>query len=282
MPGPFTITPAPPLITLEDDKRQGTVAFTVKNDTTRRIRASSGLVFEEGSPVGPWLTILQPGGENEAPELPGTVRMFDLGETDTYLVKIAAPSDAVPSTHTFRLVVADETDPDDIFSESGEVTVVLNKKPEPPPPPPPFPVWIIPVVVVVLVIVIGAIFLLTRQPPPVPTATPPPPTATPPPRPFAVTSVTASVRTPTDIDCGDGRFIGDITANRAGTVTYRWELDVTNLPVESVNISASGSTTITRAMPAIPFGTHRVRLHVLTPNDIASNQVNFTLSCFPF
>ncbi|MDX2161976.1 MAG: hypothetical protein SF162_11675 [bacterium] len=175
MPGPFTITPSSALVTLEDEKRQGTVTFTVKNDTSRRIRATARLILPAGSPAESWLAILQPGDSGDTPELPGTVRTFDLGQTQPYIVRIAAPRDAVPATHTFQLVVADETNPDDLFTESTAVTVVLNAKPEPPPPPPPFPYWIIPVILVVLAIIVGAIILLTRPddpPQPDPTATP--------------------------------------------------------------------------------------------------------------
>lgn len=175
MPGPFTITPSSTLITLEDDKRQGTVVFTVKNDTSRRIRATARLVVPEGSPAASWLTILQPGDPNNPPELPGAVRLFDLGETETYLIKIAAPSDAIPATHLFRLVVADESNPDDSFSESTDVSVVLNKKPDPPPPPPPLPPWVIPVAIIAaIVLVIIIVLLLTRDttPPVTATATP--------------------------------------------------------------------------------------------------------------
>ncbi len=180
MPGPFTITPSSTLVTLEDDKRQGTATFTVKNDTARRIRATARLIVPTGSPAASWLTIMQPGDAGDMPELPGTVRLFDLGETETYLIKIAAPNDAVPATHTFRLVVADETNPDDNFTESPDISVVLNKKPDPPPPPPKFPVWVIPVVLVALVLVALVIILLTRDTTPEPTATATP-TFTPPP-----------------------------------------------------------------------------------------------------
>lgn len=162
MPGPFTITPSSTLITLEDNRRQGTAAFTVKNDTTRRINATARLVIPNGSPAGTWLTILKPGDPNEAPELPGTVRTFDLGETETYVVKIAAPSDAVPAAHTFRLVIADEVNPDDSFTESADISVVLNRPPDLPPPPK-FPIWVIPVALVILVLVIIIIVLLTRN-----------------------------------------------------------------------------------------------------------------------
>lgn len=177
MPGPFTITPSSTLVTLEDDKRQGTAAFTVKNDAARRIRATARLIAPTGSPIASWLTIMQPGESSDTPELPGTVRLFDLGETETYLIKIAAPSDAVPSTHTFRLVVADETNPDDSFTESPDISVVLNKKPDPVPPAPrKFPLWVIPAVLVALVLVAAVVMLLSRDGSPsvTPTVTAPP------------------------------------------------------------------------------------------------------------
>jgi len=205
MPGPFTITPSSTLIVLEDDKRQGTAAFTVKNDTARRIRATSRLVIPSESPVASWLTIMQPGESSDTPELPGTVRLFDLGETETYLIKIAAPNDAIPATHSFRLVVADETNPDDNFTESADISVVLNKKPDPPPPPPKFPMWVIPVALVALVVVALVIILLTRDGDPdiPPTSTP---TFTPPPNVLQLTPGFPHFGT---VNIGDDLFLGD-------------------------------------------------------------------------
>jgi hypothetical protein len=74
-------------------------------------------------------------------------------------------------------------------------------------------------------------------------------------------------------------FWANIAANGPGTVTYQWERsdgDIT--PIQSINFTSAGAqmvfTTWTRGE-----GTGWQRLHILTPNDVMSNQTNFTITC---
>lgn len=126
MPGPFSISSSSSLVTIDDSKRQSTIAFTVTNTLSRRLRATAQIDVPTGSPAGAWVTILQPGGQNEAPELPGTLRSYDLGATENYQVKVAVPASAAPGSYTFRLIVADENNPDDLFTESADVSIVVK------------------------------------------------------------------------------------------------------------------------------------------------------------
>jgi hypothetical protein len=74
-------------------------------------------------------------------------------------------------------------------------------------------------------------------------------------------------------------FWANIAANGPGEVTYQWERsdgDIT--PVQSITFASAGAqmvfTTWTRGE-----GTGWQRLHILTPNDVISNQTSFTITC---
>jgi len=76
-------------------------------------------------------------------------------------------------------------------------------------------------------------------------------------------------------------FWATITANGPGTITYQWERsDGAIAPVQSITFPSTGaqmvSTTWTRG-----GGTGWQRLHILTPNDVTSNQIDFTVNCVP-
>ena len=100
--------------------------------------------------------------------------------------------------------------------------------------------------------------------------------------PFAVTSVTVSVNPPAISGPCPQTFTSSavITVNGPGTVTYQWERsDGVIEPVYSLAFTGAGSQTV-----AVPWlisascsGWRRV--HILTPNDITSNQASFTLTC---
>jgi hypothetical protein len=69
-----------------------------------------------------------------------------------------------------------------------------------------------------------------------------------------------------------------------GTVTYRWERsDGATGPVLTWNATAGALTkdeaTSWTLGTAGTSGTFWEKIHVLTPNDISSNQATFTLSC---
>jgi hypothetical protein len=74
-------------------------------------------------------------------------------------------------------------------------------------------------------------------------------------------------------------FWGTISASGPGTVTYRWERsDGTANPTESVTFTAAGSKTITNLWTR-GEGTGWQRLHILTPDDMVSSQIDFVLTC---
>jgi hypothetical protein len=75
-------------------------------------------------------------------------------------------------------------------------------------------------------------------------------------------------------------FWGIITANGPGTVTYRWERsDGTTTALEILTFTAAGSQTITNLWTRDEgFGWQS--LHVLTPNDAVSSQIDFAITCY--
>ncbi len=173
MPGPFEITPSSSTVSL-DTKRQGTVTFTVKNTTRMRIRGVARLVATP--PISErWYTVLPTAALSNGQPSPvedPRIRDFAPEETKIYTVALAVEEDAPPGEYRLKLIITNEANPDDDFTESTEVGFSIAPKP-PPPPPPKFPIWIIPVILVLLVMIVLAIVLLTRD------TTPPPPTETP-------------------------------------------------------------------------------------------------------
>lgn len=104
----------------------------------------------------------------------------------------------------------------------------------------------------------------------------------PPPSSFAVTSVTASVSTPSySGPCPyQFNFSAIITTNGAGAVTYQWERsdNSSDLP-QTVTFSSAGSIVVTTYWDIGAAGTHWERVRILTPNSRVSNQATFILSC---
>ncbi len=149
MPSPFDITAASNTVTL-DNNREGIAAFTVHNNTRRRLHATARLTVNP--PAGAkWLTI-QP-NESGATD----VRDFPIDGTQNFQVKITAPPDATPASYTLKLSVADEVNPDDNFTDSPDV--VFNVREAPKPAPRPFPWWIVAAVVAVLVVIVAIVLI---------------------------------------------------------------------------------------------------------------------------
>ena len=151
MPSPFDITVATNTIAL-DNKRAGIATFTVKNDTRRRIRATAKVSTQPPN-AAQWLTIRPPegGGVADSPD----VRDFPVEGTVQFQIDVAIPPDAPPGGYTVKLIVAEEINPDENFSESPEVTFVV---PEPPKPEPRrFPRWIIPAIIIAVLLVVAII-----------------------------------------------------------------------------------------------------------------------------
>ncbi len=110
---------------------------------------------------------------------------------------------------------------------------------------------------------------------------------------FAVTSAAMTVSSRThDGPCPVSFDIeAEIQTNGAGTVTYRWERSMivggigstTFSPIQSANFigSARVRTVQDADWHVTASGTYRVRLLVLTPNALSTNQVTFTVNCRP-
>jgi len=103
--------------------------------------------------------------------------------------------------------------------------------------------------------------------------------------PFAVTNVAGNTE-PSSFSGACPKlftFYATITANGPGTVTYIWESAGAEFneysEIQSITFDAAGTktTTLKWELAGSAFGLHRV--HVLTPNDIASTPVLYELSC---
>ena len=108
-------------------------------------------------------------------------------------------------------------------------------------------------------------------------------TPEPPPAPqFRVTNATVSV-TPSTIAASCPYTFTctvTITVTAAGTVTYRWERsDGGYSPTQTMTFTGAGSQTAITGWPRETTGTHWVRVRVLTPNELVSNQASFNLTC---
>jgi len=99
---------------------------------------------------------------------------------------------------------------------------------------------------------------------------------------FIVTSVTVSAdppyfsgACPTTVT-----FYGAIAVSGPGTVTYRWESSQgATGQMLSINFLGAGLLEVSTTLQAETTGSNWLRLHVFTPNEIISNQANFTLNC---
>jgi len=105
----------------------------------------------------------------------------------------------------------------------------------------------------------------------------------PPPIEFTVTSVTVSVDPPSFTGPCPKRFdfSAVITVNSPGTVTYEW-LDNRGWisSPRSITFDAAGSQTVTfwRQYPS-SVSDEWLCVHILTPNDILSNEAHYSLTC---
>jgi hypothetical protein len=107
---------------------------------------------------------------------------------------------------------------------------------------------------------------------------------------FSVTAATAQITSPSLSPTGKYyscspttfNFSTTITTNAAGTVSYQWlRSDGSTGATKSLVFDAAGSKTTTASWASVPADnyTRWMKLHVLTPNDISSNQASFTISC---
>jgi hypothetical protein len=105
--------------------------------------------------------------------------------------------------------------------------------------------------------------------------------------PFAMTKVEVRAITPTFTGVCPHTFdlVATITANGPGTATYRWERsDGGASPTQSVTLTGTGTSMAEpkTGWPCEASGSYWVRVRILTPNEMVSNQVNLSLTCQPF
>jgi len=99
---------------------------------------------------------------------------------------------------------------------------------------------------------------------------------------FSVISVTASANPPSFTGACPTNFYSEavITVNGPGTVTYNWERsDGAFSRIASLIFDGPGSQVVNVSWSLDETGSYWARVHVLTPNEIVSNQANFSVSC---
>jgi len=103
-----------------------------------------------------------------------------------------------------------------------------------------------------------------------------------PPTVFAIIGVTASVDPQFFTGACPKSYICSaiISANGPGTVTYRWERsDGGSSPLQTASFAAAGPLAVTTGWARNTTGNHWVRVRTVSPNEVLSNQANFTLDC---
>lgn len=75
-----------------------------------------------------------------------------------------------------------------------------------------------------------------------------------------------------------------ISVNAAGDVTYKWERsNSTSTGTTTINFGGAGSQIVTDSWtlgdPGKTYNNYSEHLHILSPNDVTTNEVTFTLSC---
>jgi hypothetical protein len=252
MPGPFDIQTSVNQLSLENNA--ATAAFTARNTSGRRLHAVARIGTRAPSE---WFEIVPPEGDTA----------FDIDETRTYRVNVNVPPDAQPGSYSFRLIVADDADPDENFSESGEVSFSVGGGGGG------FPIGIVATVIAVIILIAlvgGGIFLATRPGPtetPTPTATPTP-TNTPTPQPTRTprpTRTATPTNRPIDIlylyrsDSGTAEAFADLLSAQGdfnvltaeiGTLTERRvpQISLIIIGADTGNMSSWGSPQIIQAI----------------------------------
>jgi hypothetical protein len=163
MPSPFDITTVSNTVTL-DNNRAGVASFTAKNNIRRRFRAKAQLTIDLADARQPittlppdapkWLTIAPPpAGSNDTADS----RDFTIDGTQNYQVNIAVPMTAPAASYKIKLRLADESNPDDNFTDSPEVLFTVREIPKPPPAK--FPIWIIPAIIIAVIVIVAIIVI---------------------------------------------------------------------------------------------------------------------------
>jgi hypothetical protein len=125
MAGAFTITTATNAVSLDPKTRQGSVIFTVANQTGRPLQARATVSSVAPTPTD-WFTIAE-----------RAERQFPLGGSEAFTVAIAVPLEAAVGQHAFRLDIASTERPDVEWAHGPFVGFEIPPLPEPPPAEPP-------------------------------------------------------------------------------------------------------------------------------------------------
>ena len=102
------------------------------------------------------------------------------------------------------------------------------------------------------------------------------------PLPFAVTNIiaTSSPATFTGVCPRTFTFYATFTANGPGTATYRWERDdLRYSAIQSITFNAAGTKAIIMHWELGETASGYYRVHVLTPSDLTSLPVYYTVQC---
>jgi len=102
------------------------------------------------------------------------------------------------------------------------------------------------------------------------------------PLPFAITSVLATSLPSTFTGVCPKTFIfyATFTANGPGTATYRWERnDLRFTDIQNITFTAAGTQSTTMQWDLGETASGYYRAHVITPNDLSSLPVFYTLQC---
>src|SRR5512133_3653580 len=106
----FNITTTSSSVAL-DEQRTGKAAFTVSNTSASTVRTRARVISPEAS-ILPWFSI-----EGQSS------RILAPAATQQYAVRLVVAPTAVPKDYTFSLLMVDESNPDENFSEGPAVKV---------------------------------------------------------------------------------------------------------------------------------------------------------------
>ena len=100
---------------------------------------------------------------------------------------------------------------------------------------------------------------------------------------FSVTKASVVVRPDTSDVCPTTfTAYAEIETDGPGVVRYQWEFsDGGMVPVEQITFSSAGSQTVKETWQLGLSGDFWMRLHILAPNDLVSNDAPFHLTCPP-
>ena len=99
---------------------------------------------------------------------------------------------------------------------------------------------------------------------------------------FAITAATASAdNTALSVTCpGTVTFSTNLTSNKDGVIAYKWERsDGSATATETLTFPSATTLTASNSWKVTATTSGWQRLHVVTPNDLTSNAVNFTVTC---